>query len=249
MKTKILLFSLFLLSAKLLMGQHDAKEIFLNATKILTTENVEMTMAIDVTDDKGQLKAKQLTVLMAKFGEEKKTKVIWQKPERASGTTIIISELPGETGTIEVYTPSNGKTRKLRATDSNMNMMGAEFNMTNFTNYNPQELTYEMLNDTTINTHSCYRIKVSAKDAKDHSGAVLAVRKDSNFIIMATRYDEKNKAVSQTQLSDYKKIDDSPGKMYPRHIVTKDYQNNKDIVIDITDVKAKKELTKSDFAL
>ena len=127
------------MSSKFLTAQENPKEIFLKATKALTTENIEMTMAIDVTDDKGHLKSKELTVLMAKFEDEKKTKVIWQKPERANGTTIVITELPGETGTIEVYTPSNGKTRKLKATDANMNMMGSEFNMMSFANYNPAE--------------------------------------------------------------------------------------------------------------
>ena len=249
MKTNILIISLFLLSSKFLTAQDNPKEIFLKATKALTTENIEMTMAIDVTDDKGHLKSKELTVLMAKFEDEKKTKVVWQKPERAKGTTIIISEVPGETGTIEVYTPSNGKTRKLKATDANMNMMGSEFNMMSFANYNPAELKYKLLNDTTIMNSPCYQIKVSGTAAKDNSGAVLVIRKDSNSIILATRFNDKNKAISQTQLTDYKSIEDDASKMYPMHIVTKDYENNKDIVILISNVKARKDLTKSAFTL
>lgn len=249
MNAKFLLISIFILSFKFLSAQDNAKSIFLKATKGLTAENIEMSMTIDVTDDKGHLKSKDLTVLMAKFDDEKKTKVVWRKPERAKGTTIVITEVPGETGTIEVFTPSNGKTRKLKATDSNMNMVGSEFNMMSFANFNAAELKYQLLNDTTINNVACYKIKVSGASAKGNTGAVLVIRKDSNSIILATRFDDKNKAISQTQLSDYKNIDGDPGKMYPTHIVTKDYDKNKDIVISISDVKARKDLTKNAFTL
>lgn len=251
MKTliKILIVSLFLLSAKSIIAQDKAKDIFLKATNVLSTENIEMAMAIDVTDDKGQLKAKELTVLMGKFGDEEKTKVVWQQPERAKGTTIIISQPPGETGTVEVYTPSNGKTRKLKATDSNMKMIGSEFSMMSFANYKPDELKYELLSDTIINKISCHQIKVVGTAAKDISGAVLVIRKDTNYIIQATRFGENHKSLYLTQLSDYKKVDGEPTKMYPTKIVTTDYENNKDIVIRITDVKAKKDLTKSAFTL
>lgn len=249
MKLKTLIFSFLLLSAQFLSAQNNAKDIFEKATKSLKTDNIEMVMAIDVTDDKGQLKAKEMKVLLGKFGEEEKTKVTWLKPERAEGTTIVITELPGETGDIEVFTPSNGKTRKLKATDSNMKMMGTEFSMTSFANYNPDELTYKMLKDTTINNVACYQIEVSGSATKNHSSAVLVIQKDSNYIVQATRYDDKHQVLSQTQLSDYKKVTGDPSKMYPMRVVTKDYDNKKDIVIRISGVSAKKDLAKSDFTL
>lgn len=155
---KIFLISAFLLSAKFLSAQENAKDLFLKSTELLPKENMELAMAIDVTDAKGQLKAKELTVLMATFGEEEKTKVIWQKPERAKGTTIIITELPGQIGEIEVFTPSNGKTRKLKATEANMNLMGAEFNLASFAKYDPKELNYKLLTDTTIDLHRHHHI-------------------------------------------------------------------------------------------
>lgn len=246
---KILFISLFLFSANSVTAQDNAKEIFLKATEILTKENIEMSMAIDVTDAKGRLKAKELTVLLAKFGEEEKTKVIWKKPERAKGTTIIITETPGQIGIIEVFTPSNGKTRKLKATDANMKMMGSEFSMTNFTNYNVDELNFELLSDTLINTHSCYQIRVSGTITKDNSSAVLVISKKSKFILHSTRYNEKQKALSHTEFFDYKKINGNANKMYPRRIVTKDFENNKDIVIRVIDVSEKTDVTKSAFTL
>lgn len=249
MNTKILITALLLLTAKWGVAQDNAKQIFLKATDLLTIENVEMDMTIDVTDDKDRLKSKELTVLMAKFGDEDKTKVIWQKPERAKGTTIVISQLPGETGTIEVYTPSNDKTRKLRATDSNMNLIGSEFSMLSFANFKSDELKYEQLKDTLIENNSCHQIRVSGTAAKDRSGAVLVIRKDSNYIIQVSRFDESQKILSLTQLSDFKKIIGDATKMYPTQINTTDYKDSKQIAIRIRDVTARKDLTRSDFTL
>jgi hypothetical protein len=246
---KFLVISIFLVNTNPLVAQDKAKEIFSKATQMLTSENIEIAMAIDATDDKGRLKSKELTVLLAKFGDEEKTKVTWQKPERAKGTIIIITDIPNQTGIIEVYTPSNGKTRKLKATDENKNRMGAEFSMTSFAKYNPDELSYELLSDTIINKNDCYRIKVFGKDTKGLSRAVLVINKSTYLILQITVFNEKNKAESLTQLYDYKKVNGAINKMYPMRIETKDYKNKKDIAISIIDISTKKDLKQSDFAL
>lgn len=249
MKTKMIIALWFGFSAALLSAQDKAKELFLNSTEVLTSDNIEMTMAIEVTDNKGRLKEKQLKVLKGKFGEEEKTKVTWLKPERAKGTTIIISKLPGQTGAIEVFTPSNEKTRKLKATDSNMKLIGTEFNMASFANYDAEELNYQRLGDTTVHGVLCHQISVSGTTNKENSSAVLAIDKDSNFIILATRYDEKNKPISQSQLLEYEKVGSDSGKMYPMLIITDDYENKKHIVIRIASIRVKNDLTKSAFTL
>lgn len=249
LKLNLLIIVLFLTSTGIMVGQDNAKEIFIEATKILLTENVEMTMDVNVADDKGRLKSKSFTVLLAKFGNEEKTKVTWEKPERAKGTTVIITDTPNQTGIIEVYTPSNGKTRKLKATEENMNMMGSELSMTSFAKYNPDELNYKQLADTLVNGNKCYRIEVSGKDSKAKSNAVLFINQRTYHIQQTTVYDDKGKALSYTELSAYKQVNGAVNKMYPTRIVTKDYKNNKDISIDIVKITTRKGLKISDFTL
>ncbi len=239
---------LFLFIAGNISAQDSAKETFLKATSVLTTENVEMIMAIDATDNKGRVKSKELTVWMAKFDAVDKTKVVFEKPERAKGTTIIITEEPGQIGVIEVFTPSNGKTRKLRATDSNMKMMGADFNMAGFANYNAAELNFEMRGDTIIGGAECNRIEVSG-NAKNHTSALIVIDKESNLILQTTRFDEKHKPLSFTQLFEYQKVDGDPGKMYPMHIETESYDNNKEVSIRIMEMNIITDLSESIFQL
>jgi len=249
MKTKLPIILFILLTAPLVRAQDSAKEIFLNATELISTENIEMTMTIDETNSKGQSKTKELTVLKGKFGDEERTKVTWQKPERAKGTTIIITQLPSETGTIEVYTPSNGKTRKLKATDSNMKMIGTGFGSINIANYDAENLKYEMLNDTLINSKPCHQIKVSGSGTEDNSSAILLIQKDVNYILQFARFDEKNKTLSLTKISDYKKVEGPSDKMYPTHIVTNDFEDKKDLNIRILSARERSDLTKTSFTL
>jgi uncharacterized protein (DUF2147 family) len=249
MKIKLLIILCFLFCAPFVRAQDTAKEIFIKATEVLASENIEMTISIDETNDKGQSKVKELIVLKGKFGDEEKTKVTWEKPERAKGTTVIITQLPSETGTIEVYTPSNEKTRKLKATDSNMKMIGTGFNTVDIVNYDAETLKYEMLKDTLVNGKVCHRIKVSGSSAEDNSSAILVIQKDLNYIVQITRFNEKNEALSLTKISDYNKVEGQSGKFYPMYIVTKDFENNKDLDIRILSARVRSDLTKTSFTL
>ncbi len=249
LRINLLVIILVLAGVNVLVGQDNAEAIFKKATQKLITENVEMTMDINVTDNKGRLKSKSFTVLLAKFGDEEKTKVTWEKPERAKGTTIIITDVPNEVGIVEVYTPSNGKTRKLKATQENMDMMGSELSMTSFAKYNPDELNYKQLNDTVVDGSKCFKIEVSGKDSKSKSNAVLLINQSTYLILQTLVYDEKGKTLSHTELSGFKQVKGAANKMYPMHIVTKDYKNDKNISIDVVNITTKQGLKISDFSL
>jgi hypothetical protein len=128
-----------------LLGQDDAREIFTKARAQLLTENMQLKMELDIKDKRGRVKEKGFEVLVASFGDVEKTRMSWEKPVEAKGTTIIFTEHPGETGLIEVFTPSNGKIRKLKATPENMALIGSEAQMTNISAQDPDELTFSLL--------------------------------------------------------------------------------------------------------
>ena len=112
-----------------LFGQENAREVFTRATGQILTENMELILEMNITDKKGRVKEKGYEILVARFGDVEKTRMCFQKPVEAKGTTVIFTEIPDETGLIEVFTPSNGKIRKLQATPENMQMVGSEAQM------------------------------------------------------------------------------------------------------------------------
>ena len=242
--TGILLFISHVLSA-----QEDAREVYTKATDQLLTENMELILEMDITDKKGRVKQKGFEVLVARFGETEKTKMIWQKPEAAKGTTVIFTELPGETGLIEVYTPSNGKIRKLKATPDNIKMVGSEMRTTNITARDTDELAFRLLGKEEVAGKSCHRLEVKALDAQDQARGELMVEEDSYRIVQITVFDKGGKKTSAVKLSDFQPVGDNVNKIQPMHIITEDFENKKMTEVRVLKVTSKPDLKEEDFQL
>ncbi len=206
-----------------LWGQDDAREIFNRATGQMLTQNMEIVMEMKITDKKGRTKEKGYEILMASLGDVEKTKMSFQKPVQAKGTTVIITKRPGETGLIEVYTPANGKTRKLKATADNMDMVGSEAQITNMTARDPDELAFLFLPPQEVDGKSCYTIVVKDKDFKDQARGELAIEMDSYRIVQIAVFDMYGKQTSLVKLSDFQAVA-NPGELSPKILKLKKLQ-------------------------
>ena len=232
-----------------LWGQDDAREIFTRASGQMLTENMEIVLEMDITDKKGRTKVKGYEILMASLGDVEKTKMSFQKPEQAKGTTVIITKRPGETGLIEVYTPANGKTRKLKATADNMDMVGSEAQITSMTARDPDELAFLFLPPREVDGKSCYTVVVKDKDFKDQARGELAIEMDSYRIVQIAVFDMYGKQTSLVKLSDFQAVEGAGKKIQPRRIVTKDFKTQKTTDMRVLKVASRTDLSEEDFKL
>lgn len=247
---KSTLIVIFLLGSHFFMsGQEQAKEIFINATDQLLSENMELSMEMSITDKKGRVKVKAYDILMANFGDVQKTKMSFQKPVQAKGTTVIFTQEPDETGLIEVFTPSNGKTRKLQATPDNMKMVGSEAQITSVATQDPDELEFIMLPVQEIEGIRCYTIEVKGKESVGEARGELLIEIDKNRLRQITVYNQEGIKTSFVQLSDFKAVEGYNGKMQPMKIVTEDFENQKVTDMKILKVVSRPGLTDADFQL
>jgi hypothetical protein len=230
-------------------GQEDAKEIYTKATGQLLVENMQMEMELEITDKRGRVKEKGFEVYMAKFGDTEKTKMSWLKPEEAKGTTIILTEPQGETGLIEVFTPSNGKVRKLKATADNMELVGSEMSMTTMPTQDLDELDFKLLDSQELEGKSCYNIEIKAENATDAARGEMLVEKDTYRIVQVTVYDINGVKTSLVKLSNFQPIDGASKKVQPMLIVTKDYTTNKQTEMRVLKISSRTDLTEEDFQL
>ena len=245
----LIIFSFSLLISVSLRGQDDAKEVFTRATDQMLTGNMEMVMEMESRDKKGRVKEKGYEILMASFGEVDKTKMTWQKPVQAKGTTVIFTERPGEVGLIEVYTPSNGKTRKIKASPENKDMVGSEAMITNIAAQDPEGLAFMFLPPQELNGKNCYTVVVKDKDFKDQARGELLVEMDSYRIVQISVFDMYGKQTSLVKLSDYQAIDGMRNKIQPRHIISEDLKNQQVTDIRVTKVVPRTDLSEEDFKL
>lgn len=232
-----------------LRGQDDPREIFTRATDQLLTQHMEMIMDIEVKDKKGRVKEKGYEILMTRFGDVLKTRMSWLKPEQARGTTVVFTEKPGETGLIEVYTPSNGKIRKLKATQANMDMVGSEMQLTNITARDPDNLAFMLLPPRDVNGQSCHTVVVKDKGFKDQARGELQIEKDTYHIVQIAVFDMYGKLVSTVKLSDFQPVAGQNKKIQPMHIESEDLKNQKTTDIRVLKVAARTNLSEKDFIL
>jgi hypothetical protein len=230
-------------------GQEEARDIFIRATDQLLTENLELVMDMEATDKKGRVKEKGYEIIMTRFGDVLKTKMSWLKPEQAKGTTVIFTEKPGETGLIEVYTPSNGKVRKLKATQANMDMVGSEMQVTNLTARDPDDLVFLPLPPQDVDGKSCHTVVVKDKGFKDQARGELLIEMDSYRIVRIKVFDMYGKQVSTVELSDFQSVPGTRNKIQPMRIVTEDLRNQKITEMRVLKIAARSDMTEKDFEL
>ena len=206
-------------------------------------------MEIEVKDKKGRVKEKGYEILMTRFGDVLKTRMSWLKPEQARGTMVVFTEKPGETGLIEVYTPSNGKIRKLKATQANMDMVGSEMQMTNITARDPDDLAFMLLPSQDVNGKSCHTVVVKDKEFKDQARGELHIEKDTYHIVRIAVYDMYGKQISTVELSDFRPVAGQNNKIQPMQIVSEDLVNQKTTHIRILKIATRSNLSEEDFKL
>ena len=245
----LIIFSFTILFSVSLFGQDDARDVFTRATDQMLTENMELVMEMEAKDKKGRIKEKGYEILMASFGDVDKTKMTWQKPVQAKGTTVIFTERPGEVGLIEVYTPSNGKTRKIKASPENKDMVGSETMITSLTAQDPDELAFMFLPPQDVDGKSCHTVVVKDKGFKDQARGELLIEMDSYRVVQIAVFDMYGKQTSLVKLSDFQLVEGTRNKIQPRRIISEDLKNQKVTDMRVLKVVPRTDLSEADFKL
>jgi len=231
------------------MARDDGKIILEKAMDQLLTMNVEMSMEITETDTKGRVKEKGYDILMAKFGDVEKTRMIMQKPDRAKGITIVLTNLPDEVGIIEVYTPANGKTRKMKATPQNMSRVGSNFALSNFASADYDAISCKLLGKQQIDSLSCYQLEVMEQSDSIIFKAEFMVEENTFHIVQIISYDEDGKQANITKLSDFQPINGTKNKIQPMLIMAEDIAGNKHTRMQVLNIFPRTDLKEEDFSI
>lgn len=229
-------------------GQDTAETIFKKASDKLLLNNMELSITIKETSRSKQVKEKNFNVLMAKFGMVEKTKTVIQKPLLAKGVTIVITNYPKKVGLIEIFTPANGKIRKLKATPQNMERVGASSPLSNYTSKDPNDLNFKLIGKQQLDDKSCYLIMVTEKMDTNGAKAEFLIDEESFHILQIASYDTSgNKSI--TTLTDFQDIKDFKGKVYPMHIVTKLMKDGEEKDMKVLSLTIRSDVKEEDFKI
>ncbi len=231
------------------LAQDDPKAIFTRALDQMMTDQMELSMDISTTDDKGRVKEKAYDILMAKFGEVEKTRMVMQKPERAKGIKVVITNTPGETGVIEVFTPANGKTRKMRATPENMEQVGSNLILSNLTSLVREGLSYGLEGMQEVDGKNCYSLEISDHSDSNGMNGKFLVEEGSYHLVRIQLFDDKGASTSITKLSDFQSIAGAKGKIQAMKINTENLDDNSQTRMQVTHIAHRPDLKEADFVI
>lgn len=245
-----MLFSLALLFPwQLLSAQEEASELFSRATGQLLSGQMELSMDVAETDKQGREKSKAYHILMGKFGEVEKIRMVMQKPERARGITIVITSMPDSTGQIEVYTPANGKVRKMEATEQNMARVGSKLYLSTYSSRDIENLEFTLLDPVELEGEACYQMAVKEKGATEGGGARFLISMDDLLIRQIHFLDKEGMQKNITSLSEYQPVDGMPGKVQPMRILAKDLEAQSSTEVRVHTVQSRPDLSEADFTI
>ena len=231
------------------LAQDNPKAIFTKALDKMMTDQMELSMDIETTDDKGRIKEKAYDILMTKFGEVEKTRMVMQKPERAKGVTVVITSTPGETGVIEVLTPANGKIRKMKATPDNMDQVGSNLILSSLTSLVREGLSYGLEGMQEVDGKNCYSLQVSDHSDSNGMNGRFLVEEGSYHLVRIELFDDKGASTSITKLTDFQSIAGTKGKVQAMKIDTENLADKSQTRMQVTKIAHRPDLKEEDFTI
>ncbi|WP_297798602.1 outer membrane lipoprotein-sorting protein [uncultured Eudoraea sp.] len=230
-----------------IMGQNNAEEIFEKAADQLLTENLELSIAIKEIASNGKSKDKQYNVLIGKFGGMEKTKTVVQQPDKLKGITIVITSYPDELGLIEIFTPANGKIRKMKATSKNMELVNSGVSIANYTSKDRDQLSFEFKGNEEFDGKSCYKLQVNDLLDLENGKTEYLIEENTYRILKIIAFNEDGTAKSSTTYSDFQPIGQPKGKIQPMFMVNKDLKKAKHNEIKVLKISARPNLKEENF--
>ncbi|MGB5170756.1 outer membrane lipoprotein-sorting protein [Eudoraea sp.] len=227
----------------------DAEQVFEKALDQLLTQNMEMTIEIKEWSSDDKYKTRELNVLMGTFEAGEKIRTVIQQPIKAKGITILIDKKIGEMGLIEIYTPANGKIRKMKATDKNMALVNSGSSISNFGNIDTAKMRFDPLDKEKYKEQDCYKIVLWDTTDSDKGKTEYLIDQTSYKILQFKEYSIDNSEKSTTVLSQYQKVQNSKNKIQPMQILYFDGQSAKKSEIAILQINPRANLSEADFDL
>lgn len=246
---KLKLFVLVFAFCLPVIGQDNAAEIFGKAADQLLTENLELSIEIKEVASNGKSKGKQYNVLIGKFGGVEKTKTVVQQPTKLKGITIVITSYPDEEGLIEIFTPANGKIRKMKANSKNMDLVNSGVSIANYTSKDRDQLSFAFKGNEEIDGKACYKLEVNDVLDLENGKTEYLIEEKTYHILKIIAFNKDGTAKSSTTYSDFQPIGQPKGKIQPMFMVNKDLKKARHSEIKVLKISARPDLKEENFII
>ena len=210
MKTVQSLLALLFLASTLNLYSQDAKEIARKSINVIEFESMEMTTTLNIHDNRGNTRIRQVVVATRKFGDVTKTLMRFTSPADVQGTSILIYDYEDKGDDMWIFLPSLRRVRRIVSTEKGNSFMGSEFSNADMSRPNIDYFTYKLLGSETINGKDCWKIEAVAisRDVENENGyfkRVSLIEKSTHLMQRSELFDRADRPLKVHILSDYRK--------------------------------------------
>ncbi|MFW5793572.1 MAG: outer membrane lipoprotein-sorting protein [Bacteroidota bacterium] len=251
MKT-ILILSLMLIAGLTNYSKaQNPREISERASSAIELESFEMTATLQIFDNRGNVRERQIAVATKKFGDVYKTIIEFLAPADVRGTAMLIYDYDQKDDDMWIYMPSMRRTRRIVSSEKGRSFMGSEFSNADMSKPNIDDFTYELLESESIDGNSCWKIESKPKtdDIANENGfskQILYVEKDTYLTQKVEYYDLYEDLNKIMTISDYRKLNN--GSFFAYKMQMENVQNGRKSVYSVNQFQTGSEIEESGFS-
>ncbi len=239
-----------LLTAFHLFGQ-DARQITDQSSKAVEFDAMEMTATLDIFDDKGNVRTRQIANASKQFGAAHKTLMKFLAPADVKGTAMLIYDYGDKSDDIWIYLPALRKVRRVVSTEKSKSFMGSEFSNADMSRPNLDHFSYKLLGSASWNGKDCWKIEAicihpTVAGEYGFHRRVSWVEKATSLTLKMECYDTAGKLLRTMTLSDYRK--QSNGRYFAFRMEMQNGQNKRRSVITVDQFQMGSKLAEDYFS-
>jgi len=246
----ILMTMLMLLSTALLPAQ-TAREISEKATDVMDISSMEMVTTLEIYDQKGRPRIRQVATATRTFRGVTKTMIKFLSPAEVKGTSMLIYDYENKSDDMWIYMPALRKTRRIVSNEKGKNFMGSEFTNADMSKPDMDDFTYRTLSKETYDGKTCWMVESrcinEAVEDENGFGKRISWIEDKTWLVHKIEFYDIDGALQKIQrISQYKQQPN--GKYFAFYMEKENIQNGRKSVMKVDKFQVNSNIKEEAFA-
>jgi hypothetical protein len=252
MKTSAILILSLLTTASLNVFSQDPREIYEKSSKTIEFESMEMVTTLNIYDNKGNTRVREVAVATNKFGETTKTQMRFLSPPDVKGTSILVYDYEDKNDDMWIFLPSLRKVRRIVSTEKGKSFMGSEFSNADMSKPNINDFDFKLIGSETIEGKEFWKIESTCrtKDIAEENGylkRISYIEKSTNLSHKSELYDKNGKLLKIMTMSDFRKQPN--GRYFAYTMEMKNVQTNRRSEMKVNQFQLGSKLDENSFSV
>jgi hypothetical protein len=190
------------------------RDIMDKAAQARKLDGSEAVVKMIMTDDKGAVRERKITMATKLFdgGKTEKRILRFLSPSDVKGTGVLVFDYDTQSDDVWIFLPAMRKTRRIVSSQRSQSFLGSEFSFGDLNVPSLDEFTYNLVKEENAGGEACFVIDATPKDkaiadAEGYSKKTYWISKATYSVRKGLFYDPAGKLLKELNASDIKLLD------------------------------------------